>query len=485
MARIGILYHSDDTVFAGRLRDDLNQRGLDSMLIDRALYMDQPFEPPPGLQIVVFLLSESATHSERMEAIWRSYHDRGGLLVARYRPAINETPFEHTAQVDFYQTDYDISLQQLIDSLAQFAFAPPSPADEFFDNRPGEGFAGSEAEDSTALGLDDEVSLEDTGAFQPAPAPPAQMPAPAAPPPPAPEPKPARQREEAKQKQETIPASQPAGASRSLSQPAAQTVQFSAYYPREVRPEDWQPLQAYIYKPSAEEQTLADAEKTLGPLAGFRRMVESALRGVSEGMMVTAVPRLPGFQFNPPSLTIGFYEDWHRFDFKMRAHDAPLNQAANGALSFSVEGILVADIPLSVFVSPQPVSAPPQASAPQPLYDTVFASYSHQDSRIVERVEAAAKTLGMSYLRDVITLRSGEHWNKALLEMIDQANIFQLFWSPASAQSAYCQQEWEYALNLKRDDQLFIRPVYWTQPMPDPPATLEHLHFAYQPELLA
>jgi hypothetical protein len=201
--------------------------------------------------------------------------------------------------------------------------------------------------------------------------------------------------------------------------------------------------------------------------------------------MITATPQLPGFQFNPPSLSIGFYEDWHRFAFKMRAKDAPHNQAANGFLSFTASGVIVADVPLSVFVSPDAMATAPQVSASQPLYDTVFASYSHKDTRIVERVEAAAKSMGMTYLRDVITLRSGEHWNAALLEMIDQASIFQLFWSPASAESKYCQQEWEYALGLKREDQFFIRPVYWAQPMPAPPPDLKELHFAYQPDLQA
>jgi hypothetical protein len=68
--------------------------------------------------------------------------------------------------------------------------------------------------------------------------------------------------------------------------------------------------------------------------------------------------------------------------------------------------------------------------------------------------------------------------------MIDQATIFQLFWSETAAQSPYCQQEWEYALKLNRDNQYFIRPVYWMQPMPLPPTNLQHLHFAYQPDLV-
>lgn len=305
----------------------------------------------------------------------------------------------------------------------------------------------------------------------PAPAP--AMPAPGAPP--------AIEAEEAKRR-ETATGSGAVSLEDAVK--AAQEVQFAAYYPREIRPDDWQPVHAYIFRKFAEEQIAEDAGRQIGPLAAFRRIVESARRDIPEGEMITATPHLPGFQFNPPSLTVAFYEAWHRFDFKLRAKDAPLHQAANGVLTFTAGGIILADVPLSVFVT-QDVSRPdPQPGETRPIYDTVFASYSHRDTRIVERVESAAKALGMSYLRDVISLRSGEKWSDGLLNMIEQATIFQLFWSAEYAQSQHCRAEWEYALRLGREQTHFIRPVYWLQPMPDPPPELAHLHFAYLPDLV-
>ncbi len=263
-----------------------------------------------------------------------------------------------------------------------------------------------------------------------------------------------------------------------------QDVQFSAYYPREVQPDDWQPLQAYVFRQFAADRVLEDAEKQLGPLGHFRRIVENARQRIVEGETITATPHLPGFQFNPPAVSVGFFEDWHRFEFKMRAREAPLNLAANGFLTFTVGGIIVADIPLSVFVTTALTQAKPQASEARPMYDTVFASYSHRDTTIVERVETAARTFGMTYLRDVITLRSGEDWNAGLQTMIEQATIFQMFWSEPYSKSMHCQREWEYAVSLKREGQPFIRPVYWQQPMPAPPEPLQHFHFAYQPDLV-
>jgi len=226
-----------------------------------------------------------------------------------------------------------------------------------------------------------------------------------------------------------------------------------------------------------------DAQKQLGERAPeFRKVTEAAQREIPEGETITATPHLDGFQFNPPSVSVAFFEDWHRFDFKLRATSAPLNRAANGLLTFTVAGVIVADIPLAVFVG-EAASAGEPASGMARLYQAIFCSYSHQDMKIVERVERAYKALGLDYLRDVVSLKSGTHWSEELLGLIDQADIFQLFWSEAAAQSDYVRQEWQYALRLSRDNARFIRPVYWQQPMPPPPPEMTHIHFAYQPDL--
>ena len=66
-------------------------------------------------------------------------------------------------------------------------------------------------------------------------------------------------------------------------------------------------------------------------------------------------------------------------------------------------------------------------------------------------------------------------------ELIDEADVFQLFWSTNSMHSEQVRQEWEHALALDRPN--FIRPTYWEQPMPRsaipllPPEPLGQLHF--------
>lgn len=44
------------------------------------------------------------------------------------------------------------------------------------------------------------------------------------------------------------------------------------------------------------------------------------------------------------------------------------------------------------------------------------------------------------------------------MEMIREANAFQLFWSTNSVRSDFVRQEYQYALALRRED--FVRPVF-------------------------
>ena len=214
----------------------------------------------------------------------------------------------------------------------------------------------------------------------------------------------------------------------------------------------------------------------------YRRLSKTARRPIAKGSTITAIPRLEGFQFNPPSQTVELHEDWHRLDFRLRARPELAGTASNGHLTFTVEGVIVADIPISIYVGDRVMTAE-MVNAPGEPYRSIFCSYSRRDTCVVKRVERACKTLGIDYLRDVVSLRSGEPWQPALLSMIERADIFQLFWSRNAVRSKYVEDEWRYALRLSREPSRFIRPVYWTEPMPPPPPELGHLSFAFVPEL--
>jgi hypothetical protein len=146
-----------------------------------------------------------------------------------------------------------------------------------------------------------------------------------------------------------------------------------------------------------------------------------------------------------------------------------------------VDGVIIADVPLIISVKGE-VDHLETREETRGIYQAVFCSYSHEDEEIVKRVESACRTLGMQYLRDTYSLRSGETWNKQLLTLIEDADIFQLFWSVAASKSEYVEMEWRHALKLDGRSH-FIRPVYWSKPMPSPPLELRHIHFCYEPSL--
>ena len=260
-------------------------------------------------------------------------------------------------------------------------------------------------------------------------------------------------------------------------------VYFSAYYPKEMKPGGWHPFYTYMFRQLAAREIVQDVDKLLASLQDTYGAIQREAQGtMPAGALVTATPYAEGMEFNPPSLTVNFLENWHRFDFHVRASEEARNRASNGFITFSVGEIIVGDLPISIFVGSTD-SGTLDARATRRLYDSIFASYSHDDTLVVERVEHACRALGLDYLRDVISLRSGQDWNDQLFEYIEQADIFQLFWSPAAAASPNVEREWRHALQLHTDRRNFIRPVYWSQPMTPTPPELSRIHFTYQPEL--
>ncbi len=162
----------------------------------------------------------------------------------------------------------------------------------------------------------------------------------------------------------------------------------------------------------------------------------------------------------------------------MRADKSMDGRVARGAVSVFYGNLLIAEVQLSIKVDRTSVDARREETHARP-YRRIFASYSHRDTAIVEEFESHAVATGDRYLRDVVTLRAGEIWDERLLEIIKQADVFQLFWSWNALSSPLVREEWRQALALNRPH--FVRPVYWEEPLPEraglPPVELKRLHF--------
>ncbi len=269
----------------------------------------------------------------------------------------------------------------------------------------------------------------------------------------------------------------------SRARPAGSDVRFSAYHPRSLRLGERRRLLVYAHLRAALEAVAADAGQVLGKAAKeYRQAQAEASTAVAAGTEITVVPQAEGLIFDPPRASIVWSGDWQRADFEMRATGERVGHVIEGRVACYVGPLLIADVRLPVVV-PKPgeesAETEDQRVASATMYQAIFASYSHADTAVVEAMETACKALGMDYLRDVMTLKSGQRWSDQLLDMVERADVFQLFWSATAAESPYVEQEWQHALNLaERKGAAFIRPIYWQKPLAPVPAALSHLHFA-------
>jgi TIR domain len=269
-------------------------------------------------------------------------------------------------------------------------------------------------------------------------------------------------------------------------------VQFTVFRPRVLEPERWTSLLAFAHlasgaQPPGEPDPLEEVERqveaALGPAApSYQQVTQDSRASVLRSSELTFRLSLPGMEVNPAERSFRWIEDVHREEFRVHATAALEGTTVRGELSVWLGPMILAEVPLALRVRSGAGQEPTAPVATRP-YRHVFPSYSHDDAEIVEHAEAVAAALGDRYLRDVTTLRSGEEWGPRIEQLIEEADVFQLFWSTNAMRSEYVRREWEYALALERKG--FIRPTYWEDPLPQdnelPPQALLDLHFARLP----
>ena len=269
-------------------------------------------------------------------------------------------------------------------------------------------------------------------------------------------------------------------------------VRFTVYRPQALAPGMWASLLVFAHKtdlviepgqppvdPSKQVEAMARAHFGDAPV---RSAGEDARSEVFRGARLRITVDLPGLRCNPDEAELDWWEPVHQVVFRLLAGPDLVGSVVRGAVRVWCGPLLLGEVSLAIGVTAS-ASGPPAPSVTESAqrYRKIFPSYSHDDEAIVADFAKVVRALGDEYLQDVLTLRSGERWQTRLPELIEQADVFQLFWSSNSMRSPYCQQEWEHALALGRP--LFVRPVYWEDPMPQdptmglPPVALRKLHF--------
>ena len=274
---------------------------------------------------------------------------------------------------------------------------------------------------------------------------------------------------------------------------------FTAYVPSEVIAKVRHNLFVYAhteqYRPDVEQDASKRKDELGGTVPKPKRAKKTAALEI--GTSITIIPECNELEFEPESLTKKWHGDWSRFGFEFRPTEDTIDETLFLRISIQVAGIEIAHIKSAIeVVEAEEAESPRKVSASNPLlehkmrsqtvtpYQRIFISYSRRDSTVAKSYKIAQTALGNDAFLDVDNLRAGEDWRAALARAIDEADIFQLFWSEHSASSEYCRYEWDYALKVRcpHDNcEGFIRPVYWRKPMPSPPTELGRINFRFVP----
>lgn len=263
---------------------------------------------------------------------------------------------------------------------------------------------------------------------------------------------------------------------------AGERLSFTAAYPSQVVPDLWQTLLVVLHTPGAADQVADLLDRRAREFDGApTRISTEATAPVRRGTTVTLVPTVAGVEFNPARLDVAWHEDVQESTFRMRT-GAGEGTALYGAVEVFIGPLLIALVPIGLRVvsaGTTPVSQP-DVTQHANILDRIFVSYSRRDADVVRACTALYRALGVQILMDTRDLRSGQDWRESLHRLISDADLFQLYWSSASAASGEVEHEWRYAYGLATSKGGgFIRPLYWESPMPQPPAELSTIHFSH------
>jgi MinD-like ATPase involved in chromosome partitioning or flagellar assembly/DNA-binding NarL/FixJ family response regulator len=295
-----------------------------------------------------------------------------------------------------------------------------------------------------------------------------------------------------------------------LGPPALSEAHFSTYYPRLIQPDIQYSFIVYAHTKDILSDIQKDVEKFSAELGGSIPKPKTAKKSATLqfGTPITVVPECDEIDFEPESLTKKWRGHWTRFDFDLIPTPDLVDETLFVRVSIQIEGIEIAHIKCAIeVVAPETETTSPDVetssitesvvdnplavaklklqSQTSQMYNKIFVSYSRKDTEVARAYRLAQLAAGHEVFMDTESIHTGEDWQAALAKAIDEADIFQLFWSENSAASENVQHEWDYALKYKcPEDQCrgFIRPAYWKKPMPvSPPPELSHLNFRYVP----
>jgi hypothetical protein len=272
----------------------------------------------------------------------------------------------------------------------------------------------------------------------------------------------------------------PAAAMPQAASPRRERLAFTAAYPSTVTVAEWHPLLVLLHAEGTQNQVEAVLKQWAPRLGGSPvTSMATASTGIARGTTITLVPSADGVVFNPERVDVAWQEDVQEVPFRLQ-----VQPGAAGVIPGRID-VLVGTLPVAIVSIGLEVGDGSTPDRPQQtinsarMFERVFASYSRRDQDVVLACTSLYQAMGVTVLVDQADLQSGDDWRSKLHRLIDEADIFQLYWSTNASSSSEVGNEWHYALAMHAKGPRFIRPVYWESPMPTPPAELSHVHFSH------
>ncbi|MEO0605441.1 MAG: toll/interleukin-1 receptor domain-containing protein, partial [Myxococcota bacterium] len=222
------------------------------------------------------------------------------------------------------------------------------------------------------------------------------------------------------------------------------------------------------------------ARCVLGRAHTFLVFAAPSTSGIRPGTPVTVAlePTAPGIEVDPPQITQAWGGTRLRYPFEVRVA-GEVGDRHLVRVSVQVAGVEVARVARCVLEVVEAMGATEDRQAPTgSLYRRIFVSAAADDASVERRLAVVRDALGADALIDVPRLRAAADWRPAVREAIDEADVFQLFWSERAAASEACGFEWRRAQKVAAVRDGYVRVVQDAEGGPEAPEELASLRFA-------
>lgn len=255
-------------------------------------------------------------------------------------------------------------------------------------------------------------------------------------------------------------------------------VTFTAGYPGTVATAADYLLRVYLHLDSQLDEVQERLTLAADALGIYPRRGDAVPnQSIPIGTHLEVTPRIERIGVNPLRQEVTWTGQLEELSFRIFYAGPPdPTRPCSGFIDIEASGLLLAQIPVSIHVE---AGRPEVQRRSAEMIRRVFASYSHDDERVVRACKEAYRGLGIQLFVDKDDILSGDRWRDVIRRAISSHDLFQLFWSRRAADSDEVANEWRLATEIGPARTVdFIRPVYWERPMPEPPAELSRLHFA-------